>query len=96
MAYHWRCGSSVLRHKFSNDCVTFQRRKQIFKREVFYTIDLMTLALSDPGDENPVGAGPQRHGGFPMLILTRRMGEVLRIGEDVSVTVVGIKGIRSA
>jgi len=27
-----------------------------------------------------------------MLILTRRIGEVLRIGDDVSVTVLGIKG----
>ncbi|MHB8477631.1 MAG: carbon storage regulator CsrA [Steroidobacteraceae bacterium] len=27
-----------------------------------------------------------------MLILTRRMGEMLRIGEDVSVTVLGVKG----
>ena len=27
-----------------------------------------------------------------MLILTRRVGESLRIGEDVSVTVLGIKG----
>ncbi len=27
-----------------------------------------------------------------MLILTRRMGEALRIGADVSVTVLGIKG----
>jgi carbon storage regulator len=27
-----------------------------------------------------------------MLILTRRVGEVLRIGEDVSVTVLGVKG----
>ena len=27
-----------------------------------------------------------------MLILTRRIGEVLRIGEDVSVTVLGVKG----
>jgi carbon storage regulator len=27
-----------------------------------------------------------------MLILTRRMGETVRIGEDVSVTIVGIKG----
>jgi carbon storage regulator len=27
-----------------------------------------------------------------MLILTRRIGEVLRIGEDVSVTVLGVNG----
>jgi carbon storage regulator len=27
-----------------------------------------------------------------MLILTRRIGEVLRIGEDVSVTALGVKG----
>ncbi|MDD3610221.1 MAG: carbon storage regulator CsrA [Halothiobacillaceae bacterium] len=27
-----------------------------------------------------------------MLILTRRIGEVLRVGDDVSVTVLGIKG----
>jgi carbon storage regulator len=29
-----------------------------------------------------------------MLILTRRIGESLRIGEDVSVTVLGINGIQ--
>jgi len=27
-----------------------------------------------------------------MLILTRRVGEVVRIGEEVSVTVLGVKG----
>ncbi len=27
-----------------------------------------------------------------MLILTRRVGETIRIGEDVSVTVLGVKG----
>ncbi len=27
-----------------------------------------------------------------MLILTRRIGETLRIGEEVSVTVLGVKG----
>lgn len=27
-----------------------------------------------------------------MLILTRRVGEVLRIGEEISVTVLGVKG----
>ena len=27
-----------------------------------------------------------------MLILTRRVGEVLRIGDDISVTVLGVKG----
>jgi len=27
-----------------------------------------------------------------MLILTRRIGEVLRIGDDISITVLGIKG----
>jgi carbon storage regulator len=27
-----------------------------------------------------------------MLILTRRVGETLRIGDDVSVTVLGVKG----
>ncbi|HQT43173.1 MAG TPA: carbon storage regulator CsrA [Halothiobacillus sp.] len=27
-----------------------------------------------------------------MLILTRRIGEVLRVGDDVSITVLGIKG----
>ena len=31
-------------------------------------------------------------GGGAMLILTRRVGESLRIGDDVSVTVLGIKG----
>ena len=27
-----------------------------------------------------------------MLILTRRIGEVLRVGDEVSITVLGIKG----
>lgn len=27
-----------------------------------------------------------------MLILTRRVGEVLRIGDDVSITILGVKG----
>jgi carbon storage regulator len=27
-----------------------------------------------------------------MLILTRRSGEILRIGEEISVTVLGVKG----
>ena len=27
-----------------------------------------------------------------MLILTRRIGEIIRIGDDVTVTVLGIKG----
>ena len=27
-----------------------------------------------------------------MLILTRRVGETLRIGDDVSITVLGVKG----
>lgn len=27
-----------------------------------------------------------------MLILTRRIGEVLRIGDDVSITILGMKG----
>jgi len=27
-----------------------------------------------------------------MLILTRRVGEVLRIGQDISVTICGVKG----
>lgn len=33
-----------------------------------------------------------RLGGLPMLILTRRVGETLMIGNDVQVTVLGNKG----
>ena len=33
-----------------------------------------------------------RHGGMDMLILTRRVGETLMIGDDVTVTVLGVKG----
>lgn len=29
-----------------------------------------------------------------MLILTRRVGETIRIGEEISVTVLGVKGIQ--
>jgi carbon storage regulator len=33
------------------------------------------------------------HGGFiHMLILTRRVGETVRIGHDITVTVLGVKG----
>ena len=31
-----------------------------------------------------------------MLILTRRVGETLMIGDEVTVTVLGVKGNRSA
>jgi carbon storage regulator len=30
--------------------------------------------------------------GVPMLILTRRVGEVLMIGDQITVTVLGVKG----
>ena len=33
-----------------------------------------------------------RHGARKMLILTRRIGETLMIGDDVTVTVLGVKG----
>ena len=33
-----------------------------------------------------------RHGEMDMLILTRRVGETLMIGDDVTVTVLGVKG----
>lgn len=32
------------------------------------------------------------HGGNRMLILTRRVGEALMIGDDVTLTVLGVKG----
>ncbi len=32
------------------------------------------------------------HGVVPMLILTRRVGETLMIGDEVTVTVLGVKG----
>ena len=31
-------------------------------------------------------------GGLNVLILTRRVGEVLRIGDDVRITILGVKG----
>jgi len=36
--------------------------------------------------------GTQEHGDGTMLILTRRIGETLNIGDDIQVTVLGIKG----
>jgi len=35
---------------------------------------------------------PSEHQGMNMLILTRRIGETLMIGDDVTVTVLGVKG----
>jgi carbon storage regulator len=32
------------------------------------------------------------HGGCAMLILTRRLGESVKIGDEVTVTVLGVKG----
>jgi carbon storage regulator len=32
------------------------------------------------------------HGGLHMLILTRRVGETVMIGDEVTVTVLGVKG----
>jgi carbon storage regulator len=29
---------------------------------------------------------------FPMLILTRRVGEAIMVGDDITVTVLGVKG----
>jgi len=38
-------------------------------------------------------AGPiKRHGSCEMLILTRRVGETLMIGDAITVTVLGVKG----
>jgi len=34
----------------------------------------------------------QTRGGVVMLILTRRLGECLKIGDEVTVTVLGVKG----
>jgi carbon storage regulator len=46
---------------------------------------------------DPHGWGPPKDGGEPgrvikMLILTRRVGEKLIIGEDVTVTILSLKG----
>jgi carbon storage regulator len=32
------------------------------------------------------------HGGYPILILTRRIGESLKVGPDITITVMGLKG----
>jgi carbon storage regulator len=37
-------------------------------------------------------AGPAAAHSLPMLILTRRIGEALTIGNDVKITVIGVKG----
>lgn len=33
-----------------------------------------------------------KHGGWAMLILSRRLGESVKIGHEVTVTVLGVKG----
>jgi carbon storage regulator len=38
------------------------------------------------------GLVPQEQGGRIMLILTRRVGETVMIGNDITVTVLGVKG----
>ena len=38
------------------------------------------------------GATDMDHGGVSMLILTRRMGETILIGDDVAVTILGVNG----
>ena len=37
-------------------------------------------------------AGPAATHSVPMLILTRRIGEAVTIGNDVKITVIGVKG----
>jgi carbon storage regulator len=44
-----------------------------------------------PTEEAPQGRGASMEGSY-MLILTRRVGEKLYIGDDVTVTVLSIKG----
>jgi carbon storage regulator len=34
------------------------------------------------------------HGGFPMLVLTRKIGEKIQIGDGITVTVLDVKGAR--
>ena len=42
---------------------------------------------------NPYGnATDMDHGGVSMLILTRRTGETILIGDDVAVTILGVNG----
>jgi len=36
--------------------------------------------------------GEDKHGGAPVLILTRRVGETVMIGDDITVTVLRVKG----
>ncbi len=43
-------------------------------------------------DEWMIRASQGNRGRSGMLILTRRVGEKLRIGDDISVTILGVKG----
>jgi carbon storage regulator len=52
------------------------------------------LVAALPGDEGAAREEQQEPGvrSFSMLILTRRIGETVIIGDDVDVTVLGVKG----
>jgi carbon storage regulator len=41
---------------------------------------------------SPIRAPQKTQGGKRMLILTRRVGETVMIGNDVTVTILGVKG----
>jgi carbon storage regulator len=47
--------------------------------------------ICTPTEGAPQGRGTSREGSY-MLILTRRVGEKLYIGDDVTVTVLSVKG----
>ena len=53
----------------------------------------MAPGLAQPVDAGKLPTNLQNHPkGHPMLILTRRVGETIIIGEDVAVTVLGVQG----
>jgi len=41
-----------------------------------------------------MGTTPNPHKEYHMLILTRRVGETIRINDDISVTVLGVNGMQ--
>ncbi len=48
--------------------------------------------IRDAARWGPAYAGRASQGVYAMLILTRRVGETLMIGDQVTVTVLGVKG----
>ena len=69
--------------------VNAPREVQVHREEIYQRIQLEKAAANEPASVGKEANSSARNG---MLILTRRIGEALMIGDDVSVTVLGVKG----